>query len=127
MSERLWAGITTGGTTTRVLVSAGTTTVLKARLSSTPSHPRALQWLLEAVALWQGQPVRAVLCVDSSGPSYEPALRRDWFPDFGHPLYSIEWTDRARPRKREDKLGGLGDFRDLKQLHFFDALDADGR
>lgn len=123
MGTKIWIGIATGSTDTRVLVNEGSTTVLKARLSPTPAHPRALQWLLEAVALWQGKPVHAVVCAGEPAESGAQLLR-DWFPDFGGPLYAIEWTDHARPPRRRDELGGLGDFRDLKQLQLFDALES---
>jgi len=124
MSARIWVGISTGHEATRVLVNEGATTLLKARLSPTPAHPRALQWLLESLALWQGKPVRAVLSVGASDGGSAVHFHRDWFPDFGGPLYAIEWTDRARPPRRRDELGGLGDFRDLKQLQLFDALES---
>jgi hypothetical protein len=32
------------------------TRLLSAELLAQPSHPRAVQWLIEAIALWQGQP-----------------------------------------------------------------------
>jgi len=124
MSKRLWAGISTGRTDTRILINDGSTTLLKARLCQAPAHPRALSWLLEAVALWEGRPVRAVVSAGGSGDVSGADSLRDWFPDFGGPLYSIEWTDRARPRRRRDPLGGLGDFRDLKELHLYDALES---
>lgn len=38
-------------------------------------------WLLEALALWQGMPVRAVLSVDGSDGESEGHFHRDWFPD----------------------------------------------
>jgi hypothetical protein len=58
----IWIGISPGPLTTRILGMAGASeTILKARLSPEPSHPRALATLLEAVALWQGTPVRAAL------------------------------------------------------------------
>jgi hypothetical protein len=123
MSETIFVGIATGPTDTRILVNDGPTTLLKARMSLSPSHPRALQWLLEAIALWQGRPVRAVLSVGARDEC-SAQLLRDWFPDFGGPLYGIEWADGARPPRRRDDVGGLGDFRDLKQLHLFDALQA---
>jgi hypothetical protein len=122
MSGSVWVGISVGASETRILVNHGATTLMKARLCRIPSHPRALQWLLEAIALWQGQPVRAVLSVGHEADECEAALRRDWFPDFGGPLYTIEWMDRARRPTRRDDVGGLGDFRDLKQLQLFDAL-----
>lgn len=125
MSTRVWVGISKDGLDTRVLATVGARAVLKARLGSTPQHPRALSWLLEALALWQGAPVRAVLYVGGSGDGLCTPLLQDWFPDFGGPLYTTEWTDRASRPKRVDQLGGLGDFRDLKQLQLFDALESE--
>lgn len=125
MIKRIWAGISPGATDTRILVNDGATTLLKARLSRAPAHPRALQWLLESVALWQGIPVRAVLSAARSGDGYAPHFYKEWFPDFGGPLYAIEWQTSERPPRRRDDLGGMGDFRDLKQLQLFDAVRSD--
>jgi hypothetical protein len=124
MRTKIWVGISTGPTETRVLVTEGATTLLKARLCRTPSHPRALGWLLEALALWQGAAVHAVLSVDDSGDESDGHFHRDWFPDFDGPLYALEVTDRGRPRCRDDAVGDLGDFGDLEQLHLFDMLES---
>ena len=97
-------------------------TVLKARLRSQPSHPRPLQWLIESVALWQGEPVRAAICAPGPSAICGTYLHPEWFADFGGPLYSLEIADataRAR-RVRRDAVGGLGDFRDLKQLRLWE-------
>lgn len=109
-------------TGTRVVVTDREEVRLKARLSCPPSHPRALQWLVEAVALWEGTPVRAVLC--AGGPRRTPAasFRADWLPDFGGPLYSLEVVDGSPAPRVRDRLRGLGDFRDLKQLRIEDAF-----
>jgi hypothetical protein len=124
MGATIWTGICPGTRDTRVLVCDGTTTLLKARLSPMPAHPRALQWFLEAVALWQGMPVRAVLSAERMDDGYATPLHRDWFPDFGGPLYTVEWSERVRRRRQRDALDGLGDFRDLKQLQLFDVLES---
>ncbi len=124
MSTRMWIGFTKDGTEVKMMATVGSTTVLKARFSSTPSHPRAFQWLLEALALWEGEPVRAVVCVDGAGDTYDAPILRDWFPDFGSSMYTIVWTDRASSRKRRDDLSGLGDFRDLRQLQLYESLES---
>lgn len=70
----IWMGISPGPSATRVIAMAGPgETILKARLSPQPAHPRALSTLLEAVALWQGTQVHAALC----------AGERDGVGDFG--------------------------------------------
>jgi hypothetical protein len=76
--------------------------------------------LLEAIALWEGVPVRAALVVDDESiPSTSTSLYRDTFALFGEqtPLYGLEWVPRARAvRRRRDGLTGLGDFADLERL-----------
>lgn len=98
-------------------------TILKARLSPSPSHPRALQWLLESLALWQGVPVRAVLAAGKPRSGCGTSLHADWFADFGNALYSLELDPggRARRPRHRDCVGALGDFSDLRQLTIFDA------
>jgi len=60
--ESIWMGIAPGSVTTRVIAMEGPgETIMKAQLARDPKHPRALATLLEAVALWQGLPVRAAL------------------------------------------------------------------
>lgn len=115
--ESIWMGIAPGPSTTRVIAMAGPSdTILKAQLSRDPRHPRALATLLEAVALWQGQPVRAALCADAQGRSYDSNLCREAFLDDGGALYSVVWVPAGAPRRRRPHLEGLGNFRDLERL-----------
>ncbi len=117
--------IAPGPQRTRVLVTDGNEVCLKARLANPPNHPRALQWMIEAIALWQGAPVRAVLCAGRRHRTYATAFRTDWFPDFGGPLYQLEVVDEAAVRKAarlHDRVTGLGSFADLKQLRIWDVL-----
>jgi hypothetical protein len=114
----IWVGIHPRPSGTRVLATtAGTEeTLLKARLSTTPRHPRAVATLLEALALWQGQPVRAVVAVDGRGDGCGTSSCRQWFgADDETPLYTLDVVAARRPRRR-DGLSGLGDFRDLERL-----------
>jgi len=114
----IWVAIRTGPTETRLLATAGPhETLLKARLLADPRHPRALSTLLEALALWHGAPVRAVLAAVSSASGSAPRLLHECVADFGQtPLYSLEYAATARPARPRDRLDGLGDFRDLRQL-----------
>jgi hypothetical protein len=58
----IWMGIAPEQKATRVIAMAGPSeTILKARLLPEPTHPRAMATLLEAVAMWQGAKVRAVV------------------------------------------------------------------
>lgn len=113
----IWMGIAPGLTTTRVVAMAGPSeTILKAQLSKDPVHPRALATLLEALALWEGQPVRAALCADAAGFSSDSNICREAFMDDGGALYSLVWVPAGAHRRRKDRLHGLGNFQDLERL-----------
>lgn len=120
--ESIWMGIAPGSLTTRVIAMAGPDEILlKAQLARDPRHPRALPTLLEAVALWQGLPVRAALCADGGAASYDSSLCREASFDLGNfedgaPLYSVVWVPAGTQRKRRHRLHGLGNFDDLERL-----------
>jgi hypothetical protein len=115
--ESIWMGIAPGSETTRVIAMAGAgDTILKAQLAKDPKHPRALATLLEAVALWQGQPVRAALCADAGGLSCDSNICREAFLDDGGALYSVVWVPAGAHRQRRHRIHGLGNFRDLERL-----------
>jgi hypothetical protein len=115
--ESIWMGIAPGPTTTRVIAMAGPSdTILKAQLAREPRHPRALATLFEAVALWQGQPVRAALCAGPPGLSCDSSLFREAFSGDGGALYSVVWAHASALRRRRDHLHGLGRFDDLERL-----------
>jgi hypothetical protein len=93
--------------------------ILKAHLSLEPSSPRAVTALFEAIALWEGAPVRAALAVDASSTSAcQTTLYRDLFAVFGDttPLYSLEWVSYEARRRRRDGLTGMGEFGDLERF-----------
>jgi hypothetical protein len=119
----LWVAIDSKCDETRVLATAGPRdTVLKARLSATAHHPRALPTLLEALALWLGIPVHAVV-VAGGDPADSSAtrLKLDFMADFGgSPLYTLEFVGGRKPRHR-DLLDGMGPFQDLRQLLMFEV------
>ena len=116
--SNLSMGISPGLRDTRVIAMAGPSdTILKARLSRQPSHPRALPTLLEAIALWQGVQVHAALCAADRDGVSDSSLYRDAFVDFGGPLYTLEWIPAgALGRRRRRDIGGVGDFADLRRL-----------
>jgi len=91
-------------------------TILKAQLARDPRHPRALATLLEAVALWQGQPVRAALCAEPRGATCDSNLWREAFLDDGGALYSVVWVPAGAHRRRRTRIQGLGNFNDLEAL-----------
>lgn len=120
--QSLWVGIDSRRHETRVLVTSGPMeTVLKARLLPSVTHPRAVPTLLEALALWQGAPVRAALVVDDADGSSATRLGLDsWVGLGGPPLYEVEFVPRRKPHHR-DAIDGMGAFHDLRQLLLFEV------
>jgi hypothetical protein len=87
-------------------------TLLKARLSARPAHPRALLTVLEGLALWTGRRLPAALAVDGSSA----CSTEDLLPDglcWDSPLVEIHLVDKKRRRSR---LDGVGDLRQALQL-----------
>jgi hypothetical protein len=119
----IWVGIDPRPSSARVLaIREPGETFLKAKLESVPRHPRALGTLLEALSLWEGEPIRAALAVGE-----QEWHRGGYFPaDFGDPaqtpLYGIDLVPRVRRQRHRDGLTGLGDFRDVRRLRLFDPL-----
>ncbi|MCP4921116.1 MAG: hypothetical protein GY913_29830 [Proteobacteria bacterium] len=99
---------------TRILVTHHGDDLLKARLSPTPKHPRALTSLLEGLALWTACPVHAALVAEGPlGASRVDALFGEGF--LPEDLSNVRF-DIVTPRKRK-RLAGPGDFRQLRLLH----------
>jgi hypothetical protein len=118
----IWMGILPEASGTRVLAIAGPSeTILKARLSAQPSHPRAMATLLEAVALWQGTKVRAALGAAERDGVSDSSLYREAFADGGGPLYTLDWVPARHGRRRHRDIAGVGDFTDLRQLLMFEV------
>ena len=120
MQTMLWMGVRPGPEHTRVLVHDGPLAVLKARLPGAPHHPRALETLAEALALWYGRPLYSALgvaaedalCVSPRWHATVDGLTRT-------PLVTIDLVvGRPRP-PRGARLAGLGDFTDVRQLRLW--------
>jgi hypothetical protein len=118
----LWVAIDSKSDETRVLATAGPReTVLKARLSPTPQHPRAVVALLEALAMWEGTMARAVVVVDDRQGSSATRLKLDSMADFfGEPLYQLQFVN-GHKRRHRDRVDGFGPFHDLRQLVMFEV------
>jgi hypothetical protein len=121
--DSIWMGIAPGSRETRLIAMHGASeTILKARLRRDPAHPRAMPSLLEAVALWQGMPVRAALSADDERTSCESCLCRAAVIDTGpSPLYTLDWVPATGRGRRRSNITGMGDFRDLRQLLLFEV------
>ena len=122
MSNDTWMAISPEQHSTRVIAMAGPSeTILKARLLRSPAHPRAMSSLLEAVALWQGTPVRAVLCAAGRDGESDSSIYREAFADVGSLLYTLDWVPACRARRRHRDLTGIAGFSDLRQVVLFEV------
>jgi hypothetical protein len=92
-------------------------TILRATLSSRPSSIRAVTTFFEALALWEGRAVRAVLVADASSTSQCPTtLYRDTFATFGDrsQRYELAWVSPPRARHRDVET--MGSFLALERI-----------
>ena len=95
-----------------LLVTTPHADVLKARLDTSPCHPRALLTLLEGLSLWNGEPLSVALSADDDSATSRPSmLFGDELWPAESPLVRFEIVDRVSRRAR---LAGLGDFRPLR-------------
>lgn len=114
----IWVAIHPRRAHTRILATVGARkTLLKAHLKTQPQHVRALPALLEALALWQGEPVRAALVADEQAATCDTSLYRDCLDVFGPtPLYELDVVGHRHEHHAAAEIRGMGDFRDLRQL-----------
>jgi len=117
MTLRPTVYLTTSPHATKVLVRLAEDEVLKAVLLTprTP-HPRALPTLLEAMALWYQVPVHAVLCATEEASWCRLGLLDDLCLSADTVHYTVEL--RQRERERRQRIAGVGNFDDLRQLVF---------
>lgn len=100
---------------TRVLaIGQAQDPLLKARLSLSPSHPRALPTLLEALALWQGEKVYGALIADDRVNTCETTLFTDCFAIVDPtPLFQLTIVGHIGAQDRRKPITGMGHFADL--------------
>lgn len=107
-------------TRTRLLMTQGPNDLCRASLPAMVSmHPRAMTTLLEGLSLIVGERLAVVLCVDeSSSSSHAPGLLDELGYGEGSVFYDVAVAVREtrRERARRQRLEGMGDFRDLRQL-----------
>jgi hypothetical protein len=105
-----------------MLMMCGPDEVLRAILSPPAStHPRAAATLLEGLSLWYQRPLSVVLCVDS--PSSSCGLDLCDALGLGHRTlhYEVGLAIREQ-RRRAVRLGGPGDFRELRRYAALEVI-----
>jgi hypothetical protein len=103
---------------TRVLLTHGPDEVLKARLRAvaTPAHRFAGPMLCEAMALWHDRRVRAVVSAESEETLFALGLCDGLGIARATLHYVVEPLFMDQPRRRGQRLSGLGNFRGEHRL-----------
>ena len=106
-----------GPADTRMLVTLGDEVGMKARLPRAPSHPRAVPWMMEAIALWEGAQAHGVVCAGGADASYGKAFWDAVGMDLGGVLYSLDLAGREPPRgpAMVDRVPDVKGFEDVVQ------------
>lgn len=116
----LWLSIEPRISEIRILLSepsAGTS--LKARLPPEPADGRALMMLLEALSLWYGLPLHAVLDADAEDVRRRPEHWSLLLGDAPERAVRVEWVAVPPCRKHDRFLEGMGAFASGRQLISF--------
>lgn len=103
---------------TRVLLSHGPDELLRALLPS-PSqvrHERAAVTFLEGVSLWLDTKLHVVLSVDAREAGFCLGLTDEMGVGMRSLYFDVEVRDRDARRRRGQRIRGVGDFANLRQL-----------
>jgi hypothetical protein len=122
MSLPLWMTIEPTGSETRVMLTAPTQgTVLKARLPPNPSHGRAAIALMEALTLWFGTSLHAVVDADASDVRRHPERWSSLLGNVDTIGVQVEWVGLPARRCRDSFLSDLGPMPHARRLARFAA------
>lgn len=103
---------------TRVLVTAGSDELLRAILPppSQLQYERAALKFLESLALWLNGKLHVVLSVDAKEAGCCLGLTDELGVGVRSLFFDVEVRDRRVRRRRGQRIRGIGDFTDLRQL-----------
>jgi len=106
---------------TRVLVMAGSDELLRAVLPppSQLQYERAAIAFLESLALWLNGKLHVVLSVDAKEAGCCLGLTDELGVGVRSLFFEIEVRDRRARRRRGQRIRGIGDFADVRQLRLF--------
>jgi hypothetical protein len=107
---------------TRVLITAGPDELLRAVLPppSQLQYERATSAFLESLALWLNAKLRVVLSVDAREAGCCLGLTDELGLGVRSLFFEVEVRDRRTRRQRGQRIRGIGDFSDARQLRLVD-------
>lgn len=107
---------------TRVLVTAGPDELLRAVLPppSQLQYERATIAFLESLALWLNAKLHVVLSVDAREAGCCLGLTDELGLGVRSLFFEVEVRDRRTRRRRGQRIRGIGDFTDARQLRLVD-------
>jgi hypothetical protein len=102
-----------------VLVSHGPDELLRAILPapSTVHHERAAITFLQGLSLWLDAKLHVVLSVDEREAGFCLGLTDEMGLGMRSVYFDVEVHDRRARRRRGQRIRGIGDFADLRQLY----------
>ncbi len=105
-------------TWTRVLVSHGPDELMRARLPppSRVRHDRSVLAFLEGLSMWLDAKLHVVLSVDAREAGFCLGLTNEMGLGMCSVFFDVEVHDRRARRRRGQRIRGIGDFADLRQL-----------
>lgn len=117
--ERYTVTLAPSTSRTRLLLTHGPDELLRAVLPPPPSiyRERAVPMLLEGLAQWLDAPLRVVLSVAARDASFCLGLTDELGCGTRSLYYAVEVVERGA-RRRGQRIRGIGDFADLRQLRF---------
>lgn len=106
-------------TRTRVLVSHGPDELLRAILPSPSAvhHERAAIAFLQGLSLWLDAKLHVVLSVGERESGFCLGLTDEMGIGMRSVYFDVEVHDRRARRQRGQRIRGIGDFADLRQLY----------
>jgi hypothetical protein len=106
-------------TRTRVLVSHGPDELLRAILPppSAVHHEQAAIAFLQGLSLWFDAKLRVVLSVDEREAGFCLGLTDEMGLGMHSVYFDVEVHDRRDRSRRGQRIRGVGDFADLRQLY----------
>ena len=105
-------------TKTRVLLMQGPDELMRAALPAPwqMTHKRTAATFLEGLSLWLDARLRVVLCAGASESTFSLGLSDEMGNGAESVFFAVEVVPRGALRRPANRLGGVGDFKSLRQL-----------